>query len=474
MFSSRTKIIATLGPALDPPGMLEKAMQAGATVFRANFSHGSAEDHAARIQAVRDAAKALNFEAAIFADLQGPKIRIACFQDGSVTLTSGEKFSIDMSLDKHGGDVKCVGCDYTGLANDVKSGDTLLLDDGRLTLKVMAVSGSCIDCDVVSGGVLSNNKGINLQGGGLSADALTPKDKADLIVAMDLDVDFIAVSFPRSKADIDEARALVKATGKYAGIIAKIERTEAVPAIDEIIEASDAVMVARGDLAVEIGDADVPGVQKHIIRRARALNRCVITATQMMESMISANVPTRAEVSDVANAVLDGADAVMLSAESAVGEYPIETIAAMKRVCVSAEAQPIATHSGHRVECYFERTDEAIAMAAMYTANHLDIKAIISLTESGSTPLLMSRIRTGIAIFALTHRVDTMRRVNLYRGVHPVYFDMNSVERQNLNRAMADTLVEMDILSKGDRIIITKGDLLGVDGFTNSMKIFQV
>ncbi len=333
----RTKIIATLGPALDEPGMLGRAIEAGVDVFRANFSHGVAGDHASRINAVRAAAKKLGKEVAILGDLQGPKIRVARFKEGKVALNKGDEFTIDVAFDKDSGDKTRVGCDYEDLANDISVGDELLLDDGRLVFKVKAINGSAIVCEVIVGGELSNNKGINRRGGGLSAAALTDKDKADLIEAVGLGVDYLAVSFPRSADDINEARQLLEKAGSLAGIIAKIERAEAVPNMDEIIQASEGVMVARGDLAVEIGDAEVPAVQKQLIQRSRELDRVVITATQMMESMIHNSIPTRAEVSDVANAVLDGTDAVMLSAETAVGEYPIETIAAMSRVCLSAE-----------------------------------------------------------------------------------------------------------------------------------------
>lgn len=470
----RTKIIATLGPALDAPGMLEKAIEAGVDVFRANFSHGVAGDHANRINAVRAAAKKVNKEVAVLGDLQGPKIRVARFKNDKITLNQGDRFTIDVAMDKTAGDQHCVGCDYESLAKDIKAGDVLLLDDGRLVFDVKQVEGSRIICDVVVGGELSNNKGINRKGGGLSAAALTDKDKADLIEAVELGIDYLAVSFPRNAEDINEARQLLEKAGSPAGIIAKIERAEAVPNMDEIISASEGVMVARGDLAVEIGDAEVPAVQKQLIQRSRELDRVVITATQMMESMIHSSIPTRAEVSDVANAVLDGTDAVMLSAETAVGEYPIETIAAMHRVCLSAEKQPRARTSGHRVECYFNRPDEAIAMATMYVANHLDITAIVSLTESGSTPLWMSRIRSGIPIFALTRHIETQRKLALYRGVYPIKFDMTKIPRPSINRVAADELVSKGILKSGEHVLITKGDIVGVHGMTNSLKVFRV
>jgi pyruvate kinase len=470
----RTKIIATMGPALDAPGVMEKAIEAGATVFRANFSHGTSKDHEKRIKAARASAKKLGCEVTIFADLQGPKIRVAKFKSDKIHLKNDSKFIINTEFDANAGDENEVGCEYESLARDLKVGDVLLLDDGRLVFNVDKIEGSRIFCTVDVGGELSNNKGINLKGGGLTAPALTEKDKKDLVTAVGLGVDYIAISFPRNAADVEEARELLEKANSNAGIIAKIERAEAVPLIDEIIKASDAVMVARGDLGVEIGYAEVPGVQKHIIQRARALDRVVITATQMMESMIYNKIPTRAEVSDVVNAVLDGTDAVMLSAESAVGDFPIETIQEMSEACLSAERQKMARTSGHRVECYFDRVDEAIAMATMYTANHLDIAAIVSLTESGSTPLWMSRIRSGIPIYALTRSVSTERKANLYRGVYPIKFDMTKVPRPAINRCVADILKDRGCLKDGDLVIITKGDIVGVHGFTNSMKIFRV
>jgi pyruvate kinase len=367
-----------------------------------------------------------------------------------------------------------VGIDYKELPNDVYTGDTLLLDDGRIIFHVEHVQGSEIHCLVEVGGILSNNKGINRLGGGLSAKALTEKDKQDIKTACDLKVDYIAVSFPRTAEDIKEARSLIHEAGGTAGIIAKIERQEAVHAIDEIILASDGVMVARGDLAVEIGDAEVPGVQKNIIHRARTLDRPVITATQMMESMIHSTVPTRAEVSDVANAILDGTDAVMLSAETAVGCYPVEVIETVARICLSAEKHPRTTTSKHRLESHFLRIDEAIAMATMYTANHMNIKAIIALTESGMTPLWMSRIRSGIPIFGLSRHVRTLRKINLYRGVYPIEFDATQIERPEVNSRAVQELLNKGLVSRGDLVIITKGTSMGVHGGTNSMKIVEV
>lgn len=471
----RTKIIATLGPATDQQAdMLERILHAGVDLVRINFSHGKAADHERRIQATREASQKLGKEIGVIADLQGPKIRIARFQNGKINLKAGQPFILDASLDSEAGTQERVGIDYKALPQDVYPGDTLLLDDGRLVLVVTQVMNGEIHCVVKVGGELSNNKGINRQGGGLSAKALTHKDKEDIKVAVRCDADYIAVSFVRNADDIAETRKLLDDLNSSAGIIAKIERVEAISNLDAIIHAADAVMVARGDLAVEIGDAEVPGVQKHMINRARALDKAVITATQMMESMIHSPVPTRAEVSDVANAVLDGTDAVMLSAETATGDHPDVVVAAMARICLSAEKQPRASTSRHRIELRFKRVDEAIAMATMYAANHLDIKAIIALTESGSTPLWMSRIRSGIPIYGLSRHETTRRRMTLYRGVYPLAFDITQYTRDDVNQTAVSELENRGLVNSGELVILTKGDLVGKHGGTNALKILQV
>lgn len=470
----RTKIIATLGPATDDPAMLKRIFEAGVDVVRVNFSHGKTADHTRRVHQAREAAASLQKEIAVMADLQGPKIRIARFKDKQITLTEGASFTLDSSLADDVGDEQQVGIDYKELPQDLVNEDILLLDDGRLVFKVKQIIDTKIVCEVQVGGVLSNNKGINRLGGGLSAKALTDKDREDLKTAVSLGADYIAISFPRSADDINEARRLINAEKSTAGIIAKIERAEAVKALDEIIQASDAVMVARGDLGVEIGDAELPAVQKHIIHRARALDKIAITATQMMESMIHNSIPTRAEVFDVANAVIDGTDAVMLSAETATGDHPVKVVADMARICLAAERQRRTQVSGHRVECQFTRADEAIAMATMYTANHLNIKAIIALTESGSTPLWMSRIRSGIPIYGFSRNVETQRRMALYRGVYPVNFNATAHPYDVVNQMAVAELKKNNIVKSGDWVIITRGDLIGVHGQTNSLKIIQV
>ncbi|MCK9529304.1 MAG: pyruvate kinase [Gammaproteobacteria bacterium] len=470
----RTKIVSTLGPATDDPKMLDKIIQAGVDLVRINFSHGKPEEHLERVEKVRNRARAHGRQVGVLADLQGPKIRIEKFIDGKVFLEEGQTFTLDAALDHNRGDHERIGIAYKQLPEDVTRGDTLLLDDGRVVLWVDNVEGPEVVCRVVVGGVLSDRKGINKQGGGLSAPALTDKDKEDIRLAAKMEADYVAVSFPRSADDVNEARALLRAAGGHGEIVAKIERAEALEVIDEIIAASGAIMVARGDLGVEIGDAALVPWQKRLIKQARTMNRPVITATQMMESMITNQIPTRAEVFDVANAVLDGTDAVMLSAETAMGKYPDKAIAAMDRICLEAEKQRIATTSDHRINTEFTHIDEAVAMASMYVANHLRVKAIASLTESGATPLWMSRISSGIPIYAMTRHSSTRRKVTLYRGVYPVAFDVTTSDHAQVNRETVDELVRRGAVRDGDLVIITKGDMMGVHGGTNAMKIVRV
>ena len=472
----RTKIVATMGPATDDPKMVDRIIEAGVDVVRLNFSHGDEAEHSHRAETIRNRARAHGRQVGVIVDLQGPKIRIERFRKGKVILEDGASFSLNAALGSDEGDETQVGVAYKGLVNDVKRGDTLLLDDGRIVLWIDSVEGSNINCRVMVGGELSDKKGINLKGGGLSAPSLTEKDREDIKTAARIEADYIAVSFARNADDMHEARQLLRDAGGYGGVIAKIERAEALDRIEEIIEASDVIMIARGDLGVEIGDASLPPVQKHIIRLARKMNRVVITATQMMESMKDNPIPTRAEVFDVANAVLDGTDAVMLSAETATGKYPDKTIEAMDRVCRGAEKQRLVTKSDHRINTRFNAIDEAIAMATMYTANHLGVKAIASLTESGSTPLWMSRISSGIPIYAMTRHVETRRKVTLYRGVYPVSFDfkVSSDNYVEVTYEAIDELKRRGAVRDGDLVIVTRGDLTGVQGGTNSMKVLRV
>lgn len=474
----RTKILATLGPATDTPERIEAIINAGANVVRMNFSHGTAEDHINRAKTVRECAKKLGKYIAILGDLQGPKIRVAKFVNGSIHLKVGDDFILDADLGRDEGTQQSVGIDYKALPQDVLAGDILLLDDGRIQLEVSEVQGNKVHTKVTVGGKLSNNKGINRQGGGLSAEALTDKDKEDIKTAAIMGVEYLAISFPRCGADLDYARSLAVAAGCNALICAKVERAETVAsdeAIDDIIEASDAVMVARGDLGVEIGDAELVGVQKKLIARSRQLNKVVITATQMMESMISSPMPTRAEVMDVANAVLDGTDAVMLSAETAAGDFPVETVLAMARVCQGAETHPSVKISKHRVDEAFSSISESIALSAVYAANHLhSIKGIVALTESGKTPKLMSRITTSLPIYALSRHETTLNTMSLFRGVKPVYFDSRGSEPGQLKQDVIDALVEKGILQSGDLFVMTYGDEMETIGSTNACKIVTV
>ncbi|MFA5983815.1 MAG: pyruvate kinase [Methylococcaceae bacterium] len=470
----RTKILATLGPATDKPGVLEGLFKAGVDVVRLNFSHGSAQDHIDRANAVRELSEKTGRLVGILADLQGPKIRIARFKDNKVFLNEGQNFALDINFDPLAGDNTQVGITYAPLAQEVQPGSRLLLDDGRVVLDVLQVDNLRVNCTVVVGGQLSNNKGINLLGGGLSAAALTDKDKEDIKTIAKIGADYVAVSFPRSADDLHKARRLLLEAGCEAAIVAKVERAEAIEVIDEIILASDAIMVARGDLGVEIGDAKLPAEQKHMIKRARELNRIAITATQMMESMIENPIPTRAEVFDVANAIYDGTDAIMLSAETASGKYPIKTVEAMHRICIEAEKQPIVRVSDHRVTLQFERVDEAIAMSAMYMANHSKIHGIAALTESGATTLWMSRISSAIPIFAFSSQHKTLGRVTLFRGVFPVYFSHEAQDHAEINREIVSKLKKRGHAKMGDRFIITKGDLTGVQGGTSALKVITV
>ena len=472
--SRRTKIVATIGPATDHEGGLDALIAAGVDVVRINFSHATHDLHRERVAAVRAAAAKAQRNVAILADLQGPKIRIEGFVDGQVQLIEGANFSLDTSLDAKAGDSERVGISYPQLLTDVSAGDTLLLNDGAIRLQVSAVEAPCVHCTVMTGGVLSDRKGINRLGGGLSAEALTDKDRADVVLAAELGVDFVAVSFPRSADDIHAARSLCDKAGLKAGLIAKIERAEALEAMSEIVRASDGVMVARGDLGVEIGDAELPGVQKQLIAMARDLNRVVITATQMMESMINSPIPTRAEVLDVANAVMDGTDAVMLSAETAAGQYPVKAVEAMHRVCVGAEKQQVTARASANADEHFTQTDEAIAMATMYTAQHMHANAILALTESGATALLMSRQDTRIPIYAMTRWDATLRKMCLCRGVNPIPFDPDHLESSTkpVQDAVA-CLQSRELIKPGDRLLATKGDFDGPGG-TNTMKIVHV
>ena len=475
----RTKIVTTLGPATDRDDNLRRIIKAGANVVRLNFSHGSAEDHIKRAKDTRRIAAELGVHVAVLGDLQGPKIRVSTFKDNKkVQLDLGQSFVLDADLPKGEGDENHVGIDYKELPNDVSIGDILMLDDGRVQLRVERIDGNKVHTIVTVAGPLSNNKGINKQGGGLSAAALTEKDKRDIITAAEIQVDYLAVSFPHTGADLDYARELALKAGCKALIVSKVERAEAVAtdeAMDDVIRASDIVMVARGDLGVEIGDPALVAVQKKLISRARQLNKSVITATQMMESMITSPMPTRAEVMDVANAVLDGTDAVMLSAETAAGDFPEETVKAMSEVCLGAELHPSVQVSKHRLDQSFDSIEETIALSTMYAANHLKgIKAIVALTESGATPQLMSRISSALPIFALSRHEVTLAKMAVYRGVQAVHFDSSNLSPEDVAPKALETLTAAGYLKSGDMVLMTKGDSMETIGGTNTCKVLIV
>ena len=474
----RTKIIATLGPASGDEATIRQLIESGVNVFRLNFSHGDHDGHRAVALRVRAVARELGAYVALLGDLQGPKIRIRSFIEKRIELSAGQLFVLDGALAEKAGTADTVGYTYADLPNDCKAGQVLVLDDGRVELGIERIEGQRIHTRVITGGTLTAHKGINVRGGGLSAPALTEKDYVDIEFAATLNLDYLAVSFPKSADDMDLARQAAEKCGCNARLIAKIERSEAVAddaTLDKIIVHSDAVMVARGDLGVEIGDAQLIGVQKKIILRARQLNRAVITATQMMESMIESPVPTRAEVFDVANAVLDGTDAVMLSAETATGKFPVKVVQAMRRIIIGAEQQPLARTSRHRLDVHFKKTDETLAMATMYAANHLDnVKAILCLTESGSTPLWMSRIRSGLPIYALSCHEDTLNRVALYRGVAPVFVSAELKVIRDVLGSGIEQLKSEGLLEAGDLVLCTYGDKVGEGGGTNTMKITSI
>ena len=471
-----TKIVATLGPASSSPEVLGQMIRAGVDVVRLNFSHGTAQDHIDRAKLVRDVAREVGKEVAIMADLQGPKIRVGKFDGGKTLLVAGQKFVLDGATTELGTNER-VGLDYKELPRDVKPGDTLLLNDGLLELTVNAVRDEQVHTTVVVGGELSNNKGINKAGGGLTAPALTAKDMDDIKTAMSFQCEYLAVSFPKNATDMEMARQLANVAGEpwrhKPALIAKIERSEAIPALESILRASDGIMVARGDLAVEVGAATVPALQKRMIKMAREMDRIVITATQMMESMIVNPVPTRAEVSDVANAVLDGTDAVMLSAETAAGKYPVETVVMMSTICLEAERAEEISLDASFTNKKFGRIDQSIAMGALFTAFHLGCRAILALTESGSTALWMSRYKTHVPIYALTSKLVSQRKMALYRNVRPLLMPNFTDRDEALNHAEA-LLVERGVLKPGDTYAITCGEPMGYPGGTNMLKVCRV
>ena len=472
----RTKIVATLGPATDDEAVLTRMIENGLNVVRLNFSHGSHEDQVARVETVRSISEKCGKAVGILVDLQGPKIRIAKFKNDKIDLTIGQAFTIDCGYDENAGTDSIVGVTYKTLHKEVNVGNELLLDDGAVVLEVKSLDGKKIHCEVLAGEELSNSKGLNLRGGGLSAGALTDKDKEDIKIAGQVKADYVAVSFVCTAQDVNDARELFVQAGGNGGIVSKIERAEAIDNLEEIIEASDVAMVARGDLGVEIGDAELPAIQKRIIRMARNKDCATITATQMMQSMVESPLPTRAEVLDVANSIIDGTDAVMLSAESAVGKHPDLVIETMDRICCGAERNRIPHGARYRDDADFVDSEESIAMAAMYIANKLDVVAIVALTESGHTARLMSRVSSGIPIFALSRHNETTYRVSLYRGVYPLRWEMKT-DKQDYSYIRSQIIEALQgrlELNIGDKIVVTQGDMKGVQGQTNTLQIVSI
>ena len=470
----RTKILATLGPATDPPGVLEALFKAGVNVVRLNFSHGDPSGQARRAAEVRAAAQRAGTEIGILADLPGPKIRIERFAEGKVSLKAGDRFDLVASTDAPPGDARQIGVSYLGLPDDVAAGDVLLLDDGLMQLQVVEVQGERIVCSVLNDGVLSDRKGLNKQGGGLSLGALTERDKELIGIAAKIGVDFIAVSFCRNAQDMNDARAIARSHGSEAALVSKIERTEAIENLVEIVEASDVVMVARGDLGVEIGDAELPGLQKKIIRESLAQNKVVITATQMLQSMVESPLPTRAEVLDVANSVIDGTDAVMLSAETAAGAWPVKAVEAMARICLGAERQFQTETDFSKAQRNLERADQAIAMATMFLSEHIGVRAIVAMTESGGTARYLSRHRAQAPIYAIARHDGARRRMALMRDVFPINFDSRGLTPREAARGSIRLLVEAGLLETGDRVVFTSGEHMETHGATNTLRLLEV
>ena len=470
----RTRILATLGPATDPPGVLDALLKAGVDVVRLNFSHGDPSSQMARAQAVREAAKRVGVEVGILADLPGPKLRIERFAEGRVQLKAGDPFDLVARADAPPGTAREVGISYLGLVNDVHAGDTLLLDDGLLQLRVESIEGDRIRTTILNDGALSDRKGLNRLGGGLSLGALTDRDRELIGVAAQIEADFIAVSFCRNAGDMEEARAIARKHGSDAALVAKVERAEAIDNLAEIVDASDVVMVARGDLGVEIGDAELPGLQKKIIRESLLRNKVVITATQMLQSMVDSPIPTRAEVLDVANAVIDGTDAVMLSQETAAGAYPLRAVEAMVRICLGAERQFEMDTDFEKAPRNLERVDQAIAMASMFLSEHIGVRAIIAMTESGGTARFLSRFRSSVPIYGLSRYIGARRRMAMMRDVFPVEFDSRGLASRDAAREAIRMLHAQGILDVGDRVMFTSGDHMEHHGATNTLRLLQV
>jgi len=468
----KTKIIATMGPASSDPKVIEELINSGVDLFRINFSHGKKESHQENIANIRKIADELNKPVAILGDLQGPKIRVAKFADGKVTLKLNQKLILDCSYTELGND-QIVGVDYADLAKDVFKDDTLLLDDGKIAFKVEKVVGEQVHCIVIQAGVLSNNKGINKLGGGLTAPALTTKDFADIQFAAEAKLDYLAVSFVRDATDLILTRTLLATHSGNCAIIAKIERVEAITNLDNIVKESDGIMVARGDLAVEVGDAQVPALQKRMIKSAQKYHKLSIVATQMLESMITSPVATRAEISDIANAVLDGTDAVMLSAETASGAYPVNAVSTMARTCIEAEKNRDTNIELNFSGQKFEYIDQAIAMSALFSSYHLQARAIVSLTTSGVTALWLSRVNSGIPVYAITDSKKAAQLMALYRDVHPIYVSGKTKSLEEMIDYARDNLIKSGLIKTGDTVLLTTGNHIHQVGGTNTMKMVK-
>lgn len=468
----RTKILATLGPASAKPAVLEALVAAGLDAARLNFSHGTHDSHAAAFRAVREAAKKAGRAVAILQDLQGPKIRVGKIADPGMEVPTGSRLTI--TTRKCDGANGVVSTEYEDLPKDVRKGDRILLDDGHFELRVVEVRSKDVICDVIDGGLLKSHKGINVPGAALSAGALTAKDREDAIFGLRLGVDFIALSFVRSAKDIEELRALMKKEGKSAPIVAKIEKPQAVEALDEIVAVADGVMVARGDLGVEVSLEMIPAFQKRIIERANRAGKLVITATQMLESMTENPMPTRAEVTDVANAILDGTDAVMLSGETAVGKYPVETVKRMAAIAEATEDNLFDFTKTVHPATTAEKGDftPSVVRLAGHAAREVDPAAIVVFTRSGRSARLLSDERPKAPIVAFTSGEETFNRLSLYWGVRPRHVgEMESTEA--LLRLGERRLIEDRIAKPGDTVVF----LLGTNtapGATNSVKIARV
>ena len=463
----RTKIVATIGPATESASQIEKLVTAGATTFRLNFSHGDHAEHAKRIKTIREVSQKLGIHIGILQDLQGPKIRLGRFKDGPISVENGNRFSLTSENVECNQNIATVT--YDRLTEEVTPGNRILLDDGRVEMMVeeVDVDNKTLHCSVTVGGVLSNNKGVNFPDVQLSIRALTEKDKIDLAFGLKQDVDWIALSFVRNPSDIEEIKSLITEQGYSVPVIAKIEKFEAIDQIDSVLKLCDGVMVARGDLGVEMPAEEVPLLQKDLIKKANSLGIPIITATQMLDSMASSPRPTRAEVSDVANAILDGTDAVMLSNETAVGEYPIEAVSTMATIAKRIERD----YPQRALENHLPSTiPNAISAAVSAIARQINAAAILPLTKSGATAHNVSKFRPATPVLAITSEKKVARRLQMVWGVTPMLIDQDISPTETFNTAI-DFAKEMGILKADDLVVETAGTLTGVSGSTDLIKV---